>query len=92
MTPRPLVAYYRVSTRQQKRSGLGLFAQQDAVRRHIEANPGNLISEWTPRMRAMEQKLTLPIALLRDNQGENGATIWMRMPPRGCRREGVARP
>src|SRR5271163_4131944 len=30
--------------------------------------------------------------LLRDNQGENGATIWMRMPPRGCRREGVARP
>ena len=28
----------------------------------------------------------------RDNQGENGATIWMRMPLRGCRREGVARP
>ena len=31
-------------------------------------------------------------AVRRDNQGENGATIWMRMPPRGCRREGVARP
>ena len=30
--------------------------------------------------------------VLRDNQGENGATIWMRMPLRGCRREGVARP
>src|ERR1700685_2232625 len=28
----------------------------------------------------------------RDNQGENGATIWMRMPLRGCRREGVALP
>lgn len=47
MTPRPLVAYYRVSTRQQKRSGLGLLAQQDAVRRYIEANPGNLIAELT---------------------------------------------
>jgi transglutaminase-like putative cysteine protease len=32
------------------------------------------------------------IPVLRDNQGENGATIWMRMPLRGCRREGVARP
>jgi DNA invertase Pin-like site-specific DNA recombinase len=47
MTARPLVAYYRVSTRQQKRSGLGLLAQQDAVRKYIEANPGNLIAELT---------------------------------------------
>src|SRR5277367_2522169 len=30
--------------------------------------------------------------VLRDNQGENGATNRMRMPLRGCRREGVARP
>jgi DNA invertase Pin-like site-specific DNA recombinase len=47
MTPRPLVAYYRVSTQQQKRSGLGLLAQQDAVRRYVEANSGNLIAELT---------------------------------------------
>jgi DNA invertase Pin-like site-specific DNA recombinase len=44
---RPLVAYYRVSTQQQKRSALGLLAQQDAVRRYIEANPGNVIAELT---------------------------------------------
>ena len=45
MTPRPMVAYYRVSTQQQKRSGLGLLAQQDAVRKYVEANPGELVAE-----------------------------------------------
>jgi DNA invertase Pin-like site-specific DNA recombinase len=39
MSDRPIVVYYRVSTRQQKRSGLGLLAQQDSVRRYITANP-----------------------------------------------------
>lgn len=29
--------------------------------------------------------------LRRDNQDENSATIWMRMPPRGYRKKGVAR-
>jgi len=47
MTGTPLVAYYRVSTEQQKRSGLGLLAQREAVRRYIEANPGRLIAEVT---------------------------------------------
>ena len=43
--------------------------------------------------RTFDTTTTALLALLRrDNQGENGATIWMRMPPRGCRREGVARP
>jgi DNA invertase Pin-like site-specific DNA recombinase len=45
--PRPLVACYRVSARQQKRSGVGHLAQQDAARRYIEANPGNVIAELT---------------------------------------------
>jgi DNA invertase Pin-like site-specific DNA recombinase len=44
---RPLVVYYRVSSHQQKRSGLGLMAQQDAVRRYLEANPGNVVAELT---------------------------------------------
>ena len=32
MSDHPLVVYYRVSTEQQKRSGLGLLAQQDLAR------------------------------------------------------------
>lgn len=47
MSLRPVVIYYRVSSQQQKRSGLGLMAQQDAVRRYLEANPGNVIAELT---------------------------------------------
>ena len=38
MSGRPLVVYYRVSTKQQKRSDLGLLAQQDSVRRYMQAS------------------------------------------------------
>jgi DNA invertase Pin-like site-specific DNA recombinase len=44
---RPIVAYYRVSTVQQGRSGLGLEAQRESVRRYLNANPGRLIVELT---------------------------------------------
>jgi DNA invertase Pin-like site-specific DNA recombinase len=47
MTGRPVVVYYRVSTRQQKRSGLGLLAQQDSAHRYMNANPGRLLAELT---------------------------------------------
>jgi DNA invertase Pin-like site-specific DNA recombinase len=47
MSDRPLVIYYRVSTKQQKRSGLGLLAQQDSARRYGEANPGRVLAELT---------------------------------------------
>jgi DNA invertase Pin-like site-specific DNA recombinase len=43
----PVVAYYRVSTRQQQRSGLGLMAQQDAVQRYVSTCPGKLLAELT---------------------------------------------
>jgi DNA invertase Pin-like site-specific DNA recombinase len=47
MSDRPLVVYYRVSTQQQKRSGLGLLAQQDSAGRYIAANPGRVLAALT---------------------------------------------
>lgn len=47
MNDQPLVAYYRVSTRQQKRSGLGLEAQRLSVRAYVKTCSGKLIAELT---------------------------------------------
>ncbi len=44
---KPLVAYYRVSTREQGRSGLGLDAQRAAVARFAEAEGFELAAEFT---------------------------------------------
>lgn len=41
------VAYYRVSTQKQGQSGLGLEAQQEAVRRYLVGQPGELLAEFT---------------------------------------------
>lgn len=40
------VAYYRVSTKRQGKSGLGLEAQREAVARHIAAHGGKLVAEY----------------------------------------------
>jgi DNA invertase Pin-like site-specific DNA recombinase len=45
--PKPLVAYYRVSTREQGRSGLGLDAQRAAVSRFAEAEGFDVAAELT---------------------------------------------
>ena len=41
------IAYYRVSTREQERSGLGVEAQRISIKRYVEASGGALIAEFT---------------------------------------------
>lgn len=41
------VAYYRVSTDKQKRSGLGLEAQREAVQRYLNGGNWSLVGEFT---------------------------------------------
>jgi len=43
---KPAVAYYRVSTERQRKSGLGIDAQRDAVRRFAEAEGFELTAEF----------------------------------------------
>jgi len=44
---KPLVAYFRVSTREQGRSGLGIDAQRAAVARFAEAEGFEIVAEFT---------------------------------------------
>jgi hypothetical protein len=43
----PLVAYYRVSTQRQGKSGLGLEAQRKAVKTFAKAEGFTIVSEYT---------------------------------------------
>src|SRR5215204_981850 len=44
---RPAIAYIRVSTKRQGRSGLGIEAQREAVSRFVEAEGFKIVSEFT---------------------------------------------
>jgi DNA invertase Pin-like site-specific DNA recombinase len=44
---KPVVAYYRVSTRERGKSGLGIDAQRAAVARFAEAEGFDLVAEFT---------------------------------------------
>jgi DNA invertase Pin-like site-specific DNA recombinase len=46
INPQRLVAYYRVSTERQGRSGLGLEAQQKAVRDYLNGDAWELVAEF----------------------------------------------
>jgi DNA invertase Pin-like site-specific DNA recombinase len=68
------VAYYRVSTQRQGRSGLGLEAQQRAVRDHLDGGRWRLIAEITEietGKRADRPKLAAALKLCR----VHGATL-----------------
>lgn len=47
MSQSKFVAYYRVSTERQGRSGLGVEAQQSAVRHHLSDCKGQMVKEFT---------------------------------------------
>jgi DNA invertase Pin-like site-specific DNA recombinase len=44
---RPAIAYVRVSTKRQGRSGLGIEAQREALRRFVEVEGFEIVSEFT---------------------------------------------
>ena len=44
---RKVIAYYRVSTKKQGRSGLGLEGQKEAIAQHMSQHGGQLLSEYT---------------------------------------------
>lgn len=73
MHPNVFVAYYRVSTDRQGRSGLGLEAQQEAVRSYLAAGDHELVAAFTETesgRRDARPELEKALALCRKRQAK----------------------
>ncbi|HEY1865327.1 MAG TPA: recombinase family protein [Roseiarcus sp.] len=77
---KPLIAYYRVSTREQGRSGLGLDAQRAAVARFAEAEGFEVAAEFTEvetgkGADALDRRRELALALAEARRHGKGVPI-----------------
>ena len=74
-----IIAYYRVSTAKQGRSGLGIEAQQAAVERYLNGGNWKVVETFT------EDKVRPQQRASRAGEGSGGCS---RSPSADCRREG----
>ena len=72
------VGYYRVSTQQQGRSGLGLESQRNAVREHANAN-GTLIGEYEEVVSGNSTKHTVLDEALAQAKREKACLLVKRL-------------
>jgi DNA invertase Pin-like site-specific DNA recombinase len=75
---RRYVAYYRVSTGQQRDSGLGLESQQTQVRDYVTANHGRLIGEYSETLsgrRSDRPQLAMALTTCRGSYAGNWVTV-----------------
>ena len=93
MTVKKFVAYYRVSTTQQGRSGLGLQAQADAVNRHVAAAGGALVETFQDVMSGARSRPDLDSARSVPEADYQNARAWGRAGPgrQGPRRLSLTR-
>lgn len=68
------VAYYRVSTQEQGRSGLGLDAQERAVTMHVRAKRGEIIASFT-EVESGKRSDRPQLALAMEMAAETGAVL-----------------